>query len=326
MYNGRSYIDRKTKNNNAWTREELIAEASKLGYKGLSNKTKEQVGDILSGKTQIKLSSNIGSMMMPALPSMSKIPSVSSSMLPSFTSQIQPILSPIKSPIKILQPPSIVPSIIPSIVPSIVPQIQPQLSENIVLPSVPTSDLFVIGRERNRPEEIKEAKLILDNLIWLKTIYPQAINKWRSSLTIKCSNLEKIHPEIRTICEDKDRITNLLNSMITWMNQYILVRERDLEPSEDQLKEMLDLLTSFTIITSFFEDKMRFFSSKTQQNNAYKAILAEIIIKLIGCREAIYFFLASLFSRMKNITSYDQERIDYLLNRCRQLRIASLKI
>lgn len=332
MYKGRSCTDRKTKTNNAWTKQELLIEANKLGYKNLSAKSKEEICNLLlsnknslntipskNNLNSISSTNNLNS--MSSMKNLNTIPSINNLNSMSSKNSLNTILS-----INNLNSISSINNL------NSISNINSMSSKNnikdnnLILPSIPNTDLFEIGRERNRLDEIKDAENIRENLIWLSNIYPQAVNKWRLSINSRCESLDKIHPEIKNLCQNKDYIINLINSMISWMNQYILVRNNNLEPSEDQLREILDLLTSFTIITSFFENKMNFFTSKKKDQDTYKAILSEVIIKLIGCRELVYFFLIPLFTRMNHISKYDQDRIEYLSNRCRQLRQLSLKI
>jgi hypothetical protein len=269
LYLGRPCYERKTASNNAWTKQELLLEASKLGHRGLSNKSKDQICDAL-------LKSAV-------------------SPLQSMTSQFEQ-LSFIKPKPKYQQISAL-----------------DQLEQ---LPLPPQTDFFKILRDKYREAEISELKTIQENLEWLMPKYEEMVLKWKKTLA-NCRGINLKSPILQVLCKNTNYITSVMTQLIDWIRKYVLVREANLEPSDEQLKHIQYLLDTFTQINMYSIKNII-------ANPKMKEFVSEINIKLLGGRNNQRFNILDLLKRSPNVK--DDAVINELEKDLRTLRLVSLKI
>ena len=183
--------------------------------------------------------------------------------------------------------------------------------------------------------DIQEVEKILENLRWLQTQMPTAIQNWQN-MKPNCSYHTGV---IKEICVSPGRINPLIfDPLILWLSNYILTREGRIAfpgPSglDNFLRRGLVVITNYIAIADFFSKNPDFFvatdlnkmGETLQKQKTYQQIIETLSSKLIGCDKQLTFLFLDLTKSIKTLTPDLKRMQEFLDQKCLSLRISGVR-
>lgn len=194
---------------------------------------------------------------------------------------------------------------------------------------------------KNSTEEIEK---LIDDIKWLNKTMPTAVKNWNNTRP----NCDLFSGILKNLCENPNILNRVIfDPLIKWLFDYILVLDKKIDIGkkfgslDEFLKIGLRVMAKFIVTAEFFSKHTDLFLpdppgpmgseyvSKmveiNKQRDQYRRFINLLSSKLIGCQETTALMFLSLTKTIKNLDNDLKSLINYLDNRCTDIRLEKLK-